>query len=166
MAYKTKVYVSFDADNDMKYYRTLQMWDANDKFEFEFNDAHEINTILDKSEASIKAGLQERFRSTKIFVLLIGEHTKYLYKYVRWEIEQAIKRGIPIIAVNINGKKQLDDDLCPPILTSELAIHIPFKEKIITYALDHWPQQDAECRKNEEREAFVYKDSVYKKLGC
>ena len=137
MAYKTKVYVSFDADNDMKYYRTLQMWDANDKFEFEFNDAHETNTILDKSEASIKAGLQERFRSTKIFVLLIGEHTKYLHKYVRWEIEQAIKREIPIIAVNINGEKQLDYDLCPPILKSELAIHIPFKEKIITYALDH-----------------------------
>ena len=91
MAYRNKVYVSFDADNDMKYYRTLQMWDANDDFEFTFNDAHDINTILDKSEESIKAGLMERFRNTKIFVLLVGQYTKNLYKYVRWEIEQAIK---------------------------------------------------------------------------
>ncbi len=165
MAYRNKVYVSFDADNDMEYYRTLQMWDANDDFEFTFNDAHDLNTILDKSEESIKAGLMERFRNTKIFVLLIGKHTKYLYKYVKWEIEQAIKRGIPIIAVNLNGKRDLDKDLCPPVLQNELAIHIPFKMKIIDYALHNWPEQDKSHRSKGESGAYYYKDSLYKDLG-
>ena len=165
MAYRNKVYVSFDADNDMNYYRTLQMWDANRDFEFTFNDAHEINTILDKSEESIKAGLMERFRNTKIFVLLIGNNTKNLFKYVRWEIEQAIKRGIPIIAVNINGKRDRDDALCPSILRNELAVHVPFREKIIYYALNEWPSSDAAYRKENKSGAYHYNESVYKKLG-
>ena len=38
--------------------------------------------------------MRERFINTKIFVLLVGEHTRYLYKYVRWEIQEAIKRGL------------------------------------------------------------------------
>lgn len=92
MAYRNKVYVSMDADNDLRYYNLMRAWRQNDYTPFDFYDAHDINNIYDKSEASIKAGLQERFRNTKVFVLLVGEHTKYLYKYVRWEIEQAIKR--------------------------------------------------------------------------
>jgi len=165
MAYRNKVYVSFDADNDMSYYRTLQMWDANDDFEFTFNDAHQINTILDKSEESIKAGLQERFRNTKIFILLIGNHTKNLYRYVRWEIEQAIKREIPIIAVNINGKREIDSFLCPAVLQDELAIHIPFKQKIIYYAMNNWPDSDRSHRKKGETGAYHYKEQVYQNLG-
>ena len=165
MAYRTRVYVSFDADNDMSYYRTLQMWDANVDFEFEFNDAHELNNIYDKSEESIKAGLQERFRHTKVFLLLIGNHTKDLFKYVRWEIDQAIKREIPIIAVNINGKRDIDNSLCPPILKPNLAVYIPFRQKIIYYALNHWPDDDKRLRRDGKSGAFYYKDEVYKKLG-
>ena len=108
MAYRNKVYVSMDADNDLRYYYLMKAWKQNDYSSFNFYDAHDINNIYDKSEASIKAGLQERFRNTKVFVLLVGEHTKYLYKYVRWEIEQAIKREIPCIVVNLNGKRSLD----------------------------------------------------------
>ncbi len=71
MAYRNKVYVSMDADNDLHYYRLMQAWKQNDRTTFNFYDAHDLNTIFDKSEASIKAGLQERFRNTKVFVLLV-----------------------------------------------------------------------------------------------
>ena len=27
--------------------------------------------------------------------------TRYLYRFVRWELEQAVSRGIPIIGVNL-----------------------------------------------------------------
>lgn len=66
-----------DADHDLKYYNLMKAWKQNDNTSFNFYDAHDINNIYDKSEASIKAGLQERFRNTKVFVLLVGEHTKY-----------------------------------------------------------------------------------------
>ena len=95
--YTNKIYVAFDADNDIRYYRLMQAWKKRDKTSFNFYDAHDLNNLMSySSEETIKAKLAERLRSTKVFVLLIGNNTKYLYKFVRWEIEQAIKRGIPI----------------------------------------------------------------------
>jgi len=104
MAYKNKTYVCFDADNDIHYYRLMTAWKENDKIAFNFHNAHEINNLRDgSSEETIKRKLRERLENTKVLVVLIGEHTKNLYKYVRWEIEYAIENNIPIIGVNLNG---------------------------------------------------------------
>lgn len=165
MSYKNKVYVSMDADNDLRYYYLMKAWKQNDNTEFNFYDAHDLNNITDKSEASIKAGLQERFRNTKVFVLLVGQHTKYLYKYVRWEIEQAIKREIPCIVVNLNGKRYCDDELCPSLMKNNLAVHICFNSKILQYALENWPESDRSYRSQGESGGYYYKDSVYEKMG-
>ena len=165
MAYHNKVYVSMDADNDLHYYRLMQAWKQNDNIGFNFYDAHDINNIFDKSEASIKAGLEERFRHSKVFVFLVGDHTKYLYKYVRWEIEQAIKRNLPCIVVNINGKRSCDYDLCPALMRNHLAIHISFNARILQYALENWPDSAAKHERDGETGPFYYKDEVYKQLG-
>lgn len=165
MGYRNKVYVSMDADNDIRYYYLMKAWRQNDNTEFSFHDAHDINNILDKSEDSIKAGLQERFRNTKVFVLLVGEHTRYLYKYVRWEIEEAIKRKIPCIVVNLDGKRSMNSEKCPPIIRDELALHISFNSKILQYALEHWPESEANYRKDGKTGAYYYKEEVYQKLG-
>ena len=165
MAYRNKVYVSMDADNDLHYYYLMKAWKQNDNTEFNFYDAHDLNNIYDKSEESIKAGLRERFKNTKIFVLLVGEHTKYLYKYVRWEIEEAIKREIPFIVVNLNGKRCLDINNCPALARDNLAIHISFNSKIMQYALENWPSSFEEKHKSGDKNAYYYKDSVYKSLG-
>ena len=161
MAYRNKVYVSMDADNDLRYYYLMKAWKQNDHSSFNFYDAHDINNIYDKSEASIKAGLQERFRNTKVFVLLVGEHTKYLYKYVRWEIEQAIKREI----VNLNGKRSLDREYCPALIRDSLAIHISFNSKILQYALENWPFTFEQFHREGKTGAYYYDDSVYEELG-
>lgn len=166
MAYRNKTYVCFDADTDILYYRLMTAWKENDKIEFDFHNAHEINNIRDgSSEATIKAKLRERLKDTKVLVVLIGENTKNLYKYVRWEIEWAIEKNVPIIAVNLNKKKVFDDKLCPPILKSELAIHIPFGQKIMDYALNNWPAASASHKAKGESGAYTYIDSVYEKLG-
>ena len=165
MAYKNQVYVSMDADNDLRYYYLMKAWKQSDHTSFNFYDAHDINNIYDKSEASIKAGLQERFRNTKVFVLLVGEHTKYLYKYVRWEIEQAIKREIPCIVVNLNGKRSADQNLCPALMRDNLAVHISFNAKILQYALENWPASAERYRKEGKTGAYYYNESVYEELG-
>lgn len=164
MSYKNKVYVSFDADNDMRYYRLMRAWKQNDNIEFNFYDAHDINNNYDKSEESIKAALSERFRNSKVFVLLVGEHTKYLYKFVRWEIEQAIKRELPIIVVNLNGKTQCDYNLCPALIRDNLAIHISFGAHILQYALENWPDSFAVHKNKGEIGQYFYKDFVYEKI--
>ena len=164
--YTNKTYVAFDADNDIHYYRLMQAWKKNDNTSFNFYDAHDLNNLLSwSSEETIKAKLAERMRNSKVFVLLVGNNTKYLYKFVRWEIEQAIRREIPIIVVNLNKKRSKDSDLCPAVLNNKLAIHISFNQKIIEYAINNWPNSDKYYRKENEIGEYYYKDSVYQSLG-
>lgn len=165
MAYTNKTYVAFDADNDIHYYRLMQAWKQNDNTSFNFYDAHDLNNVRVYSEESIKRNLQERLRSTKVFILLVGENTKYLYKFVRWEIEQAIKRDLPIIVVNLNGKRNKDNNLCPSILEDELSLHVSFNQKIIEKALYSWEASDKKYRSEGSTSAYVYGGEIYKALG-
>ncbi len=143
----------------------MTAWKENDQIAFNFHNAHEINNLRDgSSEETIKRKLRERLINTKVLVVLIGENTKNLYKYVRWEIEYAIENDIPIIAVNLNKKKQIDQKLCPPILRDELAMHIPFERKTIDYALNNWPSSHVQHRRNGDSGAYHYKESVYNNL--
>lgn len=164
--YTNKTYVAFDADNDIHYYRLMQAWKKNDNTSFNFYDAHDLNNLLSwSSEETIKAKLAERMINTKVFILLVGNNTKYLYKFVRWEIEQAIKREKPIIVVNLNKKRSKNSDLCPAILNNELSVHISFNQKIIEHAINNWGQSDKNYRKSNKKEDYYYKDFVYKELG-
>lgn len=165
MAYRNAVYVSMDADNDIQNYFLMKAWKQSDNSTFSFVDAHDINIIRDASEVSIKTGLQERFRNTKVFILLVGESTKHLYKYVRWEIEQAIKRDLPCIVVNLNGARARDDNKCPAIIHDELAIHISFNAKILEHALSHWPAMHMKFRNEGTSGAYHYNQSIYTNLG-
>lgn len=117
MPYRNKVYVCFDGDNDIRYYWLMLAWKQNDNTSFSFFDAHDLNSALDTSlEETIKRKLRERLRNAKTFVVLIGESTQYLYKFVRWEMEQALGLDLPIIGVNMNGLRFQDTERCPPII--------------------------------------------------
>lgn len=165
MAYRNKVYVCFDADTDMKYYRTLQMWDGNKNFEFELNNAHELNNLRNGSnEETVKRKLKERMLNSKLVIVLIGEDTKNLYKFVRWEIEEALKLDLPIIAVNLNNKRILDEKLCPPILRDRKALHISFNEKILNLAMKEWITGYV-AAKLETFLWYYYSEEIYKELG-
>lgn len=165
MAYRNKVYVAFDGDEDMPYYRMMTAWAADTKNDFELNNAHDLNKSYDSSsEESIKIQLRDRFANSKLFIILVGQHTKYLRKFVKWEIETAIRLEIPIIAVNINGKKKADD-LMPTLLLNNLSLVIPYKEAAIKYAMDHWPISDETHRKQNDNGQYSYKDKVYESLG-
>jgi len=137
MSYRNKTYIAFDADSDMSYYRTMTMWKANENIDFDFHNAHELNNLRStSSEDTIKGKLRERLLNTKIMIVLIGESTKNLYKFVRWEMEVAIKMSIPIIGVNLNGKKGLDTDRCPAIIRDVAKSFVPFKLQDIKDAMD------------------------------
>jgi hypothetical protein len=142
MAYRNKTYICFDADIDMNYYNLLKAWSANEKIELEFHNSHDLNTIMPwSSEDTIKRNLRERMKNTKLLVVLIGEKTKNLFKYVRWEIELALNMDMPIIAVNLNKVNGLDDLRCPPILKDKTVVHIPFTQEAMIHAMNHWDEQ-------------------------
>ena len=120
----------------------MKAWKANDNIDFNFYNAHDLNNLVDtSSEESIKRKLRERHKNAKLFVVLVGEKTKNHRKFVRWEMEQALKLGLPIVAVNLNKINGIDKDLCPAIIRDELVLHIPFKQSVKTRAIDNWPDE-------------------------
>lgn len=165
MAYRNKTYIAFDGDNDMKHYRLMTAWAAHPDYSFSFNNAHDLNTARDTSqEESIKRQLRERFANSRLFIVLIGDRTKFLTKFVRWEMEEALRLDLPIIGVNLNGSHSRDD-LCPPTIRAELAIYVPFGQKIIEHAMAKWPTSHANHRAKGETGPYFYKDATYKSLG-
>ncbi len=142
MSYKNKTYVMFDADTDIKMYRLMTAWKANQNIDFNFHNAHELNNLRSSaSDEQIKRKLRERLRSTKQAILLVGENTKNLFKFVRWEIEVALSMDIPIIAVNL-CKSNDETDRTPPILKNNAYfVSVPFEQSKIKFALDNFPSQ-------------------------
>ena len=70
MAYRNKTYICFDADNDIHYYNLMKAWKASKKIDFDFYNAHEINTIRDTNqEQTIKRKLRERLQNAKILMV-------------------------------------------------------------------------------------------------
>lgn len=166
MAYRNKTYVCFDGDKDIQYYYLMKAWKASDHVDFNFYDAHDLNVARDSSqEASIKSQLSERLKSAKLMVVLIGESTKFLTKFVKWEMEQAIKLDIPIIAVNLNKHNGVDDLRCPPIISNQLCLHIPFKQKALEWAIDNWIINHNGLRTQGKNEARVLSKELSVKLG-
>ena len=165
MPYRNKTYVCFDGDEDIRYYRLMCAWRANDNFSFNFHDAHDLNTARDSSqEESIKRQLRERFANSKLLVVLIGEKTRLLTKFVKWEMEVALRLGLPIIGVNLDGSRQ-KTSLCPSAIRDELAVFVPFQMKIVEHAMKNWPDSHAKYMREGKSGAYVYNDSVYKGLG-
>lgn len=166
MAYRNKVYVAFDGDNDIHYFRLMTAWHQNDRSTFSFYDAHELNTARDtSSEQSIKAQLRIRMANSKTFVVLIGSNTRYLYRFVKWEMDLAIYQGLPIIAVNLNGMRWRDDERCPATIRDELAMYISYNPAIMQYALEQWPDQHSSLVLQKKTGPYYYNDSTYKALG-
>lgn len=165
MAYRNKTYICFDGDSDMAHYRLMTAWSENNKIDFDFYNAHDLNTARDSSqEESIKRQLRERFANSKLLVVLIGEKTKYLTKFVKWEMEVALKLDLPIVGVNLN-KARAQDDLCPPAIKNQLAIYVPFGISIVKYAMDNWPASHARHRAANETGPYRYSQAVYDQLG-
>jgi hypothetical protein len=166
MARRTRIYVAFDADTDMNYYRLFQAWDANDGIDFDFLNAHDLTMIrATTGEDGIKSSLRERMANSRMLILLVGEKTKTLRKYVPWEVELAMKAGLPIIVVNLNGMRDRDNARCPAVIASDLSIHISYNREIIKYAIEHWPAQHAEHVRKGENQGYRYSADDYKSVG-
>ena len=142
MSYRNKTYVIFDGDVDMWAYAYMKGWKRNDHIEFDFFDAHDISPLTQlASEDTVRRRLRDRLGNTKQAIVLLGESTRYLYKFVRWELEMCQKLSIAMIVVNLSGKRQMDPERCPPLVQNYYAVHVNFKMKIIKHALDNFPAE-------------------------
>ena len=112
----------------------------------------------------MRSRLRERLGNTRQAIVLLGPATKYLYRFVRWELEMCLSLGIPLTAVNLTELRQMDPDRCPPIIRDEYVVHVSFKMTVIRQALDGFPGKYFQRQANT-RGPSVYNDSVYAQLG-
>ena len=144
----------------------MKAWKRNDGMSFNFFDAHDLNTGRDTSlTETIRRRLRERLLNSKILVVLIGENTRYLYRFVRWEMDQALHLGLPIVGVNLNGLRCQDALRCPPVIRNELATYVSFKAAIVEYALEDWPRTHSSLKEQGASGPYYYRDDVYTRLG-
>lgn len=152
-----RTFVGFSS-TDIHYYRLMLAWKEREHIDFNFADCQLAGEINSEDEAYIKRKCRERINMAGKYVLLIGDDTKSKHKYVRWEAQVAIEKGCTIIGVNLDGARQINDDKCPAILKNIGAIFVPYKPKIIGYALENYKMHD-------DNKNYYYQDSVYKNLG-
>ena len=159
-------YVIFDGDKDRYAYAFMKGWKVNDRVEFDFRDAHDIGSMTGRAqdEAYVKSELQKRMKASSRVVVLVGESTKYLRKFVGWEIDLALELGLPIIVVNLNDQRTMDSDRCPVPLRTGYVVHIAYKRAIIKYALENFPAEFSGRDRNATGPRH-YSDDVYRKVG-
>jgi hypothetical protein len=167
MSYRDATYVIFDGDEDGWAYRYMRGWRANERVEFDFRDAHDVQQLTPRAqdETYIKSVLRTRMNSTSQVLVLIGEKTKNLYRYVRWELELALEKCLPIVSANLNDSRY-QDERCPAIIRDKCVLHVPFKMKAIKHALDSWPTRYRGLSAAELTKGWrYYSNDVYAKLG-
>lgn len=168
MAYRNKTFVSFASEN-LGAYRLMQAWKANKHIDFDFYDAHDLNTARDtSSRQTIERRLTERLANTKQVVMLIGNQTKVKaddgISFVHHEVTVIKKLGLPIIFVNLNQSRIAQVNRLPTALKELYTISVSFQPKIIKYALDDFiAKYPANLKIKVGPHHYVA--SVYSKLG-
>jgi hypothetical protein len=135
-------YVIFDGDNDKWAYAYMNGWKANKNIDFDYQDAHDLDNMTSRAqdEQYVKSKLRERMNKSTAVVVLVGEKTRNLYKYVRWELELALELGLPIIVANLNKKNRQDDSLCPALVRDKACtVHIPYTLEALKHAMSSFP---------------------------
>ncbi|MEV7533746.1 TIR domain-containing protein [Streptomyces hydrogenans] len=171
MAYRNKTYVAF-ASEDIHYYRLMEAWRDSKHIEFDFFDAHDINTALDTSHPdTIRRRLGERLSNTKQTVVLLSDTTRpkaaRTSSFLHYEIEAIKRRNLPVVFVNLSGDRTIDRAKIPTSLGDQYSISVSFQPSIIKYALDEYVPAFVSnlISPSPKVGPYYYKSHVYSGLG-
>lgn len=161
MSPRNKTYVCFDADQDTRYYDLMKDWEANASFPFHFDNDYKINKLIGvQSDEEVKSLLKDRLQNAKVLVIIIGKSTQNLYKYVRFEIDYALKNFIPIIGVHIEGHDK-QNEIYFPMMKNQMAAYIPFSLKALNNTLTHSSKRQKQLKINNNSSRFLLGGTQY-----
>lgn len=110
MAYKKKVFVSYDYDNDKHFKNLLLAWDGNKNFDFSIHD-HSADVSINSTNASaIKSVISRYINAATYFLVIVGKKT-HTSAWVVWEIEKAVELKKRIVAVKTDRENTSPDAL-------------------------------------------------------
>ena len=124
---RNKVYLSFDYVHDNGYGLLLQAWNLKN-FDFIFNNPKPVKS---NNESRIKAVITRKMKESTFCLVIIGEHT-HKSKWVSWEIENANKLGLKLVAAKIDQSFTEPDALLGKTVSKAMS----FKQDSIINALD------------------------------
>lgn len=151
-----RTFVSFSS-TDIHYYRLMQAWKVNKNINFNFTDCQLHTAIQSVNEEYIKRVCRQRINMAGTLIVLVGKDTNLKNTFVKWEVEVALEKNCRVIAVNLDGSRQLNFSTCPTFLKNIGAVFVPFSAEIIAYALQYWVKQPSGN--------WYYTDSIYQQLG-
>lgn len=151
-----RTFVGFSS-TDINYYWMMLAWKKNENIDFDFADCQLHDEIRSDDENYIKSKCRKRIQLASRYLLLIGEDTRYQYKYVRWEAEVALEKNCIIIGVNLDHSRRMEKETCPPIIRDVGAIFVPFSPRIISHAIETYNMHSSSN--------YYYPANVYIELG-
>ena len=151
-----RTFIGFSS-TDIHYYRLMLAWKKNEHIDFDFTDCQLSKEIRSDDEAYIKQKVRSRIKMAGKYAMLIGQDTRYKYKYVRWEAEVALEKNYTIIGINLDGSMRMVKETCPPVIRDIGAIFVPFSPQIVAYALENYQMH--------EDGNYYYKNHIYRQLG-
>ena len=85
---KKKVFVSYDHSEDRHYKDLLRAWDANENFDFEFDQRSPNEAIDSQNSGVIKQSLTKMMKEADYLLVIIGKKSNDS-KWMTWEIDRA-----------------------------------------------------------------------------
>ena len=110
MAYKKKIFVSYEYTNDKHYKNLLLAWDANKLFDFSIKDHSADVGINSTNAAAIKSVLSRYINEATYFLVIVGSKT-HKSEWVKWEIDKAVELGKRIVAVKTDRENITPSEL-------------------------------------------------------
>lgn len=116
---KKKVFVSFDYENDRRYYYLMKAWDANPYFDFVFSD-YSSREILSDSISVVKACLTRKIREATHTLCIVGAEADKLHRdsheigYRNWqnfEVARSAENGNRLVGVRIRSTYRAPEEL-------------------------------------------------------
>jgi hypothetical protein len=168
VSYRNKTYVAF-ASEDIRSYRLMEAWKANEHIDFNFFDAHDLYVSRDDSKPeTIKRNLRERLKNAKQIVLLGSKDAKKKgddgVSFLAHEVEVILEFALPVVVANLDGDRRIDKSFIPtPFLTANYyTVSVSFQPKIIQFALDNYAESFAG---SDRRGPHQYPENTYSGLG-
>jgi hypothetical protein len=116
---KKKVFVSFDYEKDKHYYYLMTAWDANDEFDFVFDDCSS-GEIKSDDISKIKAGLTSKINQATYTLVIIGEDANKKHAdseeigYKNWqnfEVARSKDNGNKLVGVKLNSNYSAPEEM-------------------------------------------------------
>lgn len=163
MAYKEKVYVAFDGASDLTFYKKMKEFKNTDGIPFELISGLDLKSKFEKiPDEQLKLELQHRMNEAKVAVVFISPTTKSMRKFIRWQVDYLITNNFPIICMNLNRIRSVDFDLLSALFKKNaISLHIPFDEKVLALALEHWPASHHDLFMKEKKGTYRFPNDVY-----